>query len=79
METVGIEPTSESRPPPVSPCSVLVLDWAADVQEQTAATLHRLWFRFSPTSEKTQASLLNDALSVPTGEAQESVVLNGLD
>ena len=76
METVGVEPTSESNLSPESTCLACVLDWAGDVHRQTAHTLRRLWFRPAPICEKGGASLLNGVFSLHVGEAGKDVVLN---
>ena len=56
VETVGVEPTSESNPSSASTCVVGVLDWVGGVHRQTSHTLRRLWFRSSGVCETSELS-----------------------
>jgi hypothetical protein len=65
VETVGVEPTSESNPPPESTCVVYALDWIKAVHKQTASTL-----RSQSACEAERTIPLNDVLSKTVGESQ---------
>ena len=68
VETVGVEPTSESNRSSESTCVAGVLDWARGVHPQTTRALRRLLFRAFGICETGSPSPLNGVLSGPVGE-----------